>query len=294
MEDVTVFPEALLSGKKTKLKDRSLLLRQYWARQPALENTCFAETCENYFPETSVLEESKSIIFAQRYTRKVMIIAGKPIPDITSPLEAESIDFYYKSLLVLFRPHREDTFVGSSCDPRQVYQQFMTSGPCDAVESCRNFEEYWQDFHRSNHSNPNGEESPENELIRNRKRNSADDVDTRYPDVECESCNSDDETICGEADVLPTSIFDFSVDTSIDAAHEVVSGTLNLPEIIENVSHQYSQREILPPSNVPADLSIDNYLVRVADDTPDEADVFNGTSIFLKQFRTVNTQIEMF
>ncbi|KAG2766348.1 hypothetical protein PC129_g15453 [Phytophthora cactorum] len=164
-----------------------------------------------------------------------------------------------------------------------------------AVEACRNFEEHCQDFHRGQHHNSNYEDSPENELIRNRKTDTTDDLPQLWPLTVGESCDSDNESTCCDITGLPIAIFDYSIDSSLDSAREAICGTLNLPDIIDDVASQYCQRDIQSTPVAPAELCIDEYLLRATEGgETDDPNIFNGTTDFLNTFPTTRTQIDKF
>ncbi|ETO82329.1 hypothetical protein F444_03511, partial [Phytophthora nicotianae P1976] len=106
-------------------------LEKYWRRSPELESVPFIDILEQYVykktkvPSSTVISPLENESFIPITNHKVLVVCGKEIPDISSNLDCESVNFYYLSLLALFKPHRELTLLTPDQSPLCEYRCYL-------------------------------------------------------------------------------------------------------------------------------------------------------------------------
>lgn len=152
------------------------VLEKYWKRQKSLENISFIDICEGFeysgkqtIPSSSSGSQVQFHSYSRLASRKVLVLCGEDIPDITSQPAKDGTDYYYTALLTLFKPHRESTLLIENHTPLASYRSFIRLGDSDHVRQLKKYEEQLQDYYKARkRSSGADEESPEEELVRTR------------------------------------------------------------------------------------------------------------------------------
>ncbi|KAJ3216594.1 hypothetical protein HDU81_001065, partial [Chytriomyces hyalinus] len=100
--------------------------------------------------------------------RKVLIITGRQLPNLARPLKEDDLMFYYKSLLILFKPHH--SMDGLVFHPGQSYKdaylQFLDTASSNLADATRLHEALNQNHYESNEKDYQLEESDEDRILR--------------------------------------------------------------------------------------------------------------------------------
>jgi len=121
------------------------VLEKYWKRQNSLENITFIDICEGLEYSGKLSSSGRTQAQSHSYDRlalrKVLVLCGEDIPDITTELARDGIDYYYTALFTLFKPHRESTLLFEAQTPLASYRSFLQLGDSDHVGSLKKYEE---------------------------------------------------------------------------------------------------------------------------------------------------------
>lgn len=152
------------------------LLQQYWRREERLEHVSLVSICEQYHQAShpknmtqNITHERLLCYFEKSASRKCLVLSGSQIPDINSELDEEDTIFFYQSLLLLFKPHRQATFLDGNRSPAAEYQQFLRSTDYINIADLEAFQAKLLDFYHSETRESQPQETPEAELLYEQK-----------------------------------------------------------------------------------------------------------------------------
>ncbi|KAG1694469.1 hypothetical protein DVH05_028660 [Phytophthora capsici] len=298
-QDVTIHPDSVLRGKAPDVRSSSSALINYWNRHASLEKTWFARICEMFKLSRRAHDSSSSnagasaseCMFVKSDKPQVVVISGRSLPDISTSCDAETRDFYFCALLLLFRPHRRKEFIAMGLNAEEVFKTFMRTGHASAVEACREFERQWADFYRSQNSRDASELSPEDQLLQSRQDDDEVDVFRKYPPSDSESSDSEQDFEVG--DVPPDSIVDPVAANSLDTAREIVMTAVNLPKVIDSMSKSYPLMRC--ELDVPAANAAASFIEQINQPRRKTVSSFpTGTTNFLQAFSEKSTRLAKF
>lgn len=122
------------------------LLERYWKRQVVLEQVSFIDICEKYeYAKQKASGVSNTVMsfvyvsYLHLSSAKVLVICGKEIPDIKSHPDPEIVEFYYTSLLTLFKPRRQTTLLDANQSALAGYRTFIHHADSSAVRCMKQF-----------------------------------------------------------------------------------------------------------------------------------------------------------
>ncbi|KAI8818849.1 hypothetical protein BJ741DRAFT_673248 [Chytriomyces cf. hyalinus JEL632] len=98
--DVSI-PLASINSSSVDLSPMHL----YWDRPSSMAEICYIDCVELYHPVKTKGIDGNHWVKNSSSERKVLIITGRQLPNLARPLTEEELMFYYKSLLILFKPH---------------------------------------------------------------------------------------------------------------------------------------------------------------------------------------------
>ncbi|KAJ3216872.1 hypothetical protein HDU81_001028, partial [Chytriomyces hyalinus] len=100
--------------------------------------------------------------------RKVLIVTGRQLPNLAKDLATDDLSFYYKSMLVLFKPHQ--SVDGLLFYPDQSYKdayfQFLDTAPTSLADAAILHEELNQNHYENNEKDYQQEETDEDCILR--------------------------------------------------------------------------------------------------------------------------------
>ncbi|KAK1935190.1 ATP-dependent DNA helicase pfh1 [Phytophthora citrophthora] len=266
-----------------------------------LENVSFMDICERYEYsgkiatvrlETSSGSSREACAFSKALYRKVMVLCGEEIPDITSNLDPARLNYYYTAIVTLFKPHRRLDPCGSEQNPLAVYRDFVQNGAIRDVQALQQFEEQWRDYYHTQRSDKIDDESPESVLLRTRAPATASSVPTeRYPDTVRPGAEGDEPM----AEPLPDDFLDIasimspeaSTTKLVDAAAVTVNKIPNLGVVMSSASKQYLS---VNPTLVPPDFDFESYTSRI--NKQSTSDNRYGTQTFIETFPRAATRLQ--
>ncbi|KAJ3093482.1 hypothetical protein HDU96_002260, partial [Phlyctochytrium bullatum] len=135
----------------------------YYARPSSLEHIYFAQMLEWYHlvKKAGTLTTDltpdhhlyKKRHFAVNQHRHIFVLTGKydKLPDIDGEdVDPEELETYYFILLILFYPHRKNTFPKSG-SKKQAFEEWVAANPgLEAVKDAKKYMSTCRDFHQSN------------------------------------------------------------------------------------------------------------------------------------------------
>ncbi|KAJ3221275.1 hypothetical protein HDU78_000564, partial [Chytriomyces hyalinus] len=78
----------------------------YWTRPAAMAQISFINCIEQYHIVKGKGNTGNHWIQNAFSERKVLIVTGRQLPNLAKDLAPDDLSFYYKSMLVLFKPHQ--------------------------------------------------------------------------------------------------------------------------------------------------------------------------------------------
>lgn len=278
---------------------RDNMLEKYWKRECSLESVSFIDICEQYdctgmkrTSQNSTLVGYVPVAYCKREAAKVLVLCGDELPDIASRLERDQIDYYYTALLVLFKPHREDSLFRRSESPQESYHSFIRRDQSAQSQQMQRFEMQWRDYYGAQRCNDQEKESDEDTLLRTRPP--ATSNWTPVNDVDGVRRDTDESF----DDSIPYDFLDLSTTTapdtsttklSQDAAH-AVNDIPQLQLALHSASTAYNTSERLTLSDDFVCTSYSSQIIRA--DVHSNSDEYVGTHRFISQFRDAPTRLE--
>ena len=111
-------------------------LYDYWYRPTALENISAIDFLEQYHLCKGKGTDLNSLLFGhpqlgnfhviRNKARKVFVVSGQRLPELKEGITQQELNFFYKSALWLWKPHRKETFLYTSdTDFMKEWQDFL-------------------------------------------------------------------------------------------------------------------------------------------------------------------------
>jgi hypothetical protein len=278
---------------------RETSLEKYWKREGAMEDVAFIDVVEQY--ECTGIQKSgadtsslsyKPLGYSRLAAAKVLVICGDELPDVTSSLNREQIDYYYSALLTLFKPHRENTLVHPNESPVSAYHSFVALGDGDQPRRMLQYHEQCKDYYSAQRHDTSKTESAEENLLRTRAPPTTgwtpmDDVGN----VTHDSDNSFD-------DPLPHDFLDLAAVTAVDTftaklSQDATNIVQNISQLQTTLSSTSDEYDIVEQVTLGDGFCIGSYTSQIigASSTGDSA-AFEGTQRFISQFRDAHTRLE--
>ena len=264
----------------------------YWARPEALEHVWYVKILEQYHLVSQPVQkgsEAPDQSHSQRHyqknsrdMRKIAVVNGRMLPRMDEEIVENGDTFYHRTILTLFKPHRETTLKQACESFADAFDDFMTGDLFpEAVKDAQEFMAFMKDFDDVDKA-PTSNISEEDALLKD------------HPCLEqhenqlwsIQNDNDSDESDLPEDD-------EADVDVTSEQRHaETLQEMPNIIATINSIAEQY------PPSpvcNFQRHSCISEYENNVFDHAnvqeSDMAYSSDGTSLFLETFASRTTRI---
>jgi hypothetical protein len=300
-KEISVLKAAASKRKMTSaFISRRNELEKYWCRDQSYEAVTFIDFCEQdtgrmsaSSKRTSQDQEDAGIIADTLVAskRKVIVICGNEIPDISDHISSTKSAFYYSAILTLFKPHRELTLLQPSRTPLESYRAFIDSGDSSVIRRLHQFEARLRDYYKADRlGQSTGLETAESQLLRTRSPPTTawTRPETQMPD----DCGGDYDIPDSADDPSLAPPIALTAEKLAEKVRTVVDGVPNLRRAVDATVSMYP---VVDRFELGANFDYSNYNALVAKPIVDDSDEdSSGTDAFIGAFPDAPTRLDRF
>ncbi|KAI8819294.1 hypothetical protein BJ741DRAFT_585132 [Chytriomyces cf. hyalinus JEL632] len=221
--------------------------------------------------------------------RKGLIITGRQLPNLAKELDPDDLLFYYKSMLILFKPHKSVDgllFQPGRSPPfnllyvnlisllsdqsyKDAYFQFLDTALSSLAEAAKLHEDFNQNHYESNEKDYQQEETDEERILREHPLLDSFAENVPFPDIDMDEGQD------------PTSLQNFEEELAAAFARSVLEDADKIdPYLDEALSLSVHSTPPPPVATLPTYTSVQSYMSAISI-PPSSPDVFiNGASSY--------------
>jgi hypothetical protein len=277
----------------------------YWCRPigDSWQKLCYLEMIEYFHLEQGEGKGSNAMsnhpiptkhwIKNKNCSRRIAAFSGRKLPDMRdrSILSQNDIDFYFKSLLILFKPHSKKSMIdipkikNDNETYEQAYIKFLKDpNQVNNASQAKVQEDLLMNYYRNGDESKDDEETAETKILKEHPLENPDDKDDDVIDEDEAIYNNllddgyDEEEVMNLASLIKEDV------------------EINLSPEIEPIFHK--NIENTPKSkpirlNLPKFTNHDDYLKKLIDPRKEVIEDYNGTTVFMNKYSNNFKEMEI-